>query len=115
MQCPGCANSAVIGAVPAADGSGDYVTCPLCGQYGTPGNWPGAGSAYFYQINIPLTDQVQHLTTIQIRVANDFLWEYAIATRTGTFTSLIDLNGAQFQTVFNNQGQILPTSGINDA
>lgn len=113
MQCPGCQNSQIVGAVPASDGSGDWVQCPLCGQYGTPGTWPGAGKPYFYQINIPLTDQNQHPVSIQLRPL-DFLWKFAIATRTGTFNTLLDLNGAQFQTVFNIQGQILGNAGIND-
>jgi len=114
MQCPGCANSPIVGAVPDANGSGQYVTCPLCGQYGTPGQYPGAGKGYFYQINISLTDQNQHPITVQIRAQADFLWKFAIASRVGTFTTIMDLNGAQMQTVFNSAGQILPTTGIND-
>lgn len=116
MQCPGCSNSPVIGAVPTPDGS-QYQPCPLCSQYGTPGQWPGAGSYYPYALNFSLTSQVPTLGTILIRTNLDFLWKYAIATRTGTFTFLIDINGNQLQTVFTQSGaqqSVQSGAGIND-
>ena len=83
-------------------------------QYGTPGTWPGAGVGHDYQVNFALTDQAQHPTTIHILPHNDFLWRAAIATRTGTFTCNININGLQFQTVYSQAGIILPTAGVND-
>lgn len=113
MRCPGCQNSQIVGAVPTPNGQ-QFQPCPLCSQWGTPGIYPGPGVGYFYQINFSLTNQVGQLGTIKIRAANDFLWQAAIATRVGTFTTLIDINNIQFQSVFNQQGQLQAAAGIND-
>ena len=112
MRCPGCASFGGDGVV--ADSSGSPAACPLCTPYGTPGIYPGGGVGYGYQVNFSLTDQGAHSTTIQIRTSNDFLWQRAIATRTGTFNALILVNQVQIQTVYNQAGVIIPNAGVTD-
>lgn len=115
MQCPGCANSDIVGAVPANDGSGDYVPCPLCSPFGTPGNYPGAGISNPIEIEFSLANAQPVLSSILMRPSYDFLWMRAIAVRTGSFRSLIQINQLQVQTVYSQQGNPLPTTGLSDA
>jgi hypothetical protein len=114
MQCPGCASYGGNGLVPAFDGSGDAVSCPLCTPYGTPGIYPGAGAWGPIEIEASLTNQAATPITISIKTSHDFLWQAAIATRTGIFNTLIDINGIQIQTVYNQAGTIIGSQGLKD-
>jgi hypothetical protein len=104
--CPMCQGN---GDVPNPQGT-LYQLCPLCNGLGT---WPGQGLAYFYALDFTLTNQSPTLGTVLIRTGTDFLWKFAIAERTGTFTYLLDQNGNQFQTVYNSQG-IASGQGLQD-
>lgn len=106
-KCPACNGG---GAIPTPDGT-LYQTCPLCSGTGT---FLGIGTFYIYALNLVVAGNATTLGTLLIQQKKDFRWLFAVAQRTGTFTFGIDINGVQYQSVFNAAGA-QTFSGLQDA
>ena len=105
-QCPACGGAGII-KVP--DGT-LFQMCPLCGGTGI---FLGVGSFYTYGLDFNLLANATQLGSILVQQNKDFRWLFAVAQRTGAFTFLLDINGNQYQTLFNSQG-VQSGAGLHD-